>query len=205
MKILRKLNGWQKLSKKRHILARESRLTDKEYRVWDLMLSLQGFDERNIDSYMVVEATDREIGMLINCSPSQVCRARQELMNKGWIKQIGRSRYSITIDVIVRKGNIAPVQVEVASAQETSAYTQDQTEEHSPPPIFSSKVGFINSYPKVPKGQPVVIQGLRTDEEYQRLTNDHDLKIDDMKWIDLYPFRVKPDKYHSTGDTSNGN
>lgn len=192
-RILRKLNGWLKLSKKRHILARNSKLTDKEYRVWDLMLSLRGFDERNQDSYMVVEVTDREIASLLNCSISQACRARQKLMQKGWIEQIDRSRYSIIVDVVVHKGNVAPVQVDIVPVQESIAPTQTQSEEDWSPSIFSSKVGNINSYPRILKAKEVVIHGLRSDEEYQKLARDHDLMIDDMKWIDQYPFRTNLD------------
>ena len=87
-KLHKKFNGFQKRYRIRHLIAKELRLKDEEYRLWDFMVAMCGWDSRHLDSYLIVEATLEHISELLNWSKSKTSRVVSSLITKGIVVRV---------------------------------------------------------------------------------------------------------------------
>lgn len=98
MRILRKLNGsYQRISRDRHLIARQLGLSDPEYRLWDLLVASYGWDNRYEDSYERVEATSRDIAFVLNWSHSKVSRVMNQLKEKEFVRVFKQGVYEVLV------------------------------------------------------------------------------------------------------------
>lgn len=84
-KLHKRLKGFQKHYRSRHLLAKELDLKDEEYRLWDFMVATCGWDNRHVDSYLIVEATLEHIASFLCWSTSKTSRVMNILIGKGII------------------------------------------------------------------------------------------------------------------------
>ena len=185
-KLTRRLNGsYQKLQRNRHITAFNLKLTDPEYRLWDLFFALYDWDEKHTETFGIVETVDRDISKLLpSWSYSKVCRYRNILIKKGIIIQVGKSQYKIfpipTPEVLITpvQQDVSSVQQEIASSQQIIAPMQQIQTQTTPTPLVSYK-------DKNKDYQESMV--IRSDEEYQeiyKVSGFEYLTPEDMKWID---------------------
>lgn len=135
MKILRQIStdSWQRIYKNRHILAKDLELSDAEYRLWDLYSAASGWDKRHKDRYRVTEATDEEVGFVLNWSASKACRTRNNLIKKGLIRTVKDGLYEALL--------IPSPDFKDANVQEKASTTQDK-----PAPV-EAKVASVQTIP----------------------------------------------------------
>jgi len=95
--IYKKLNGYQRHNKNRHLIARELKISDQEYRLWDLLGSLCGWDSRHDHSYHKVQITLNKLANILGWDESKVSRVTSSLIRKDLIERIGRSEYAVKI------------------------------------------------------------------------------------------------------------
>lgn len=164
-------NSYQKLYRYRHVVATQLKLTDAEYRLWDLLIALKGWDKNYPDSYRIVETTDREIAGILRWSCSKVCRTRNKLQKKDLVTKKA-IRVCEVNDASEMQHLISIVQQKGAKPKQKVAPTQQGQVQINTSPLVSYKgeSGF-----------------LRSQEEYQKTEEElgpDSLEIDDMKWID---------------------
>jgi len=189
MNLQRRLNNtYQKLYRHRHIIAKKLKLSDPEYRLWDLYLALYDWDTKHTETFQTVEAPDRDIAKLLDWSASKVCRNRNKLISKGIIKSKTRTVHEVILipsketDVSSLQHQNAPVKQTFAGVQQKSAEKQQSTGKTDQNTIVSYKDKYIGESKRV-----VIKQEVRSDKEYQRIYQGGDfqnLTPDDMKWID---------------------
>lgn len=182
-KVLKKLKGYQKHNRSRHIFAKEFQLSDPEFRLWDLAVALSGWDEKNIDSYKMFEGTMDSLATILDWSKAKVSRMMNDLIHKRIVTRNQQKVYKVNIlcekgsekeddKFAQQKENISLVKKRVAPLKQTVA-PMKQKEAYSP---INSLISF--------KGDLV---SLHTEEDYQRILDESryaTLTIDDMKWID---------------------
>ncbi len=99
MELQKRLNKtFQKVTRDRHVIAQRLKLSDSEYRLWDLFTALYDWDNRHTTFGSVV-GTNEEIAKLLsgcNWSASKVCRTLISLIKKGLIKRVSRSQHKLT-------------------------------------------------------------------------------------------------------------
>lgn len=124
-RVLRKLKGYQRLKRERHLIAYKLRLTDKEYRLWDFLGAICGWDVKYADQYKRIEITLKEISNFLGWDESCVSRNINSLSKKGLIERIGRSEYYIKVlpEREVKEGVVSE-QPKIALLQETFAPPQ---------------------------------------------------------------------------------
>lgn len=141
MQISRRLNNtYQRVYRNRHLIAKNLKLNDREYRLWDLYIAIYDWDKGHIETYQTVQATDLMLSEVLGWSPSKVCRVRNLLLEKGSIKSTARSTYSIVLlpqkenniaelkdDTAKMQDDIAPVQEKVAEVQQIQSYPTPNT------------------------------------------------------------------------------
>lgn len=96
-KLHKRLKGFQKHYRNRHLLAKELNLKDEEYRLWDFMVATCGWDSRHIDTYLIVEATLGHIAGFLHWSTSKTSRVMNNLINKGIIVRKKDAGYEIKL------------------------------------------------------------------------------------------------------------
>jgi hypothetical protein len=144
MRLLRRLNEtYQKVYRNRHLWSRNLRLTDAEYRLWDLFVALYDWDKKHNETYETIEATDCQIAKILDWSDSKSCRVRNNLLRKvkGYLKQIGRSSYKI--QPIINEEEIAPMQNKDDQMQEKLAPMQENSIQQEPNSIVSYKDKYL--------------------------------------------------------------
>lgn len=162
-------NGYQKLKRNRHIVAKNLKLTDEEYRLWDFFIAAYGWDERYSESYGKVLATQREIAQILAWSASKVNRVLTKLKKKGLIESTGQSKYEVLKGVKTQE-EVASVKQAVAPAVYPVAVMEQEKPQKTLTPLVSSKV---------------TSSLLRSDEEYDLLHQEFPgFEVDDLKWID---------------------
>lgn len=141
MQISRRLNNtYQRVYRNRHLIAKNLKLNDREYRLWDLYIALYDWDKDHTETYQTVQATDLVLSEVLGWSPPKVCRVRNLLLKKGAIKPIGRSIYTIVLlpqkennfaglqnSIAEMQDEIAPVQEKVAEVQQIQGYSDPNT------------------------------------------------------------------------------
>src|SRR4030065_1818433 len=175
MRLTRRLNHtYQRLYRDRHIKAKDSGFSDAEYRLWDLFKALYDWDDKHLESFGEVSATDRELANILGWSAAKVCRTRNRLIKRGFIKKVGTSQltdYKVNgvaqlqqATTRMKKG-ISPMQQESAPVQQNQTY-------HGNSAIVSYK----------DKSSLV-----RSDEEYEKMWEEEgkpeSFTPNDMKWI----------------------
>lgn len=180
MILTQKLKGYQLHRRDRHLIAKRLNLDNEEYRLWDLLAALSGWDKNHEDKFQVVEANNSEIGKIVGWSESTISRVIRRLESKRVIKKICRGRTRINVRAV--KGSeeedeakLAAVKDELAVVQDKVASVQVVQEEAPDSSLVSSKVNNILRIND------------RTDEDYQRIYLEGGyrlLKPDDMRWID---------------------
>ena len=182
-KILKKLKGYQKHNRNRHILAKELQLSDQEFRLWDLAVALSGWDDKHVESYRMFEGTLDSLAIILGWSKAKVSRTIDGLINKKIVARNQQKTYKVNIlcekeseeeddKFALLKENIASVKKTVAPLKQIVA-SMKQKEAYS---LINPLVSF--------KGDLV---SLRTDEDYQKILSEGryiTLTVDDMKWID---------------------
>lgn len=135
----RKINHtWQKLSRDRHLLAKEYSMNDHEYRLWDLLVASFDWDTRHTESYGTVATTDKELASFLGWSASTVCRHRNSLQKKKIIDQINTGEYRLLLNSSMQ-GRIASPQVQIATMQDHLAPVQSVAGEQGVTPLVSFK------------------------------------------------------------------
>lgn len=94
-KLRRKLRGWLKVSRERHLVAQKYHLSDGEFRLLELYRDLTDWDARHEDTFQTFYATDSDVAQLCNCSQSTVCRRRSQLVAKALIKKLECGRFRV--------------------------------------------------------------------------------------------------------------
>lgn len=94
-------------------MAKELALNDAEFRLWELYLALYDWDKKHTETYLTVEATDRQISEVLMWSAPKVCRTRNQLLAKRLISQIKTSVVKVLL--------IPHKDIEFASLQEKVA------------------------------------------------------------------------------------
>lgn len=177
-KLVRKLGtSYQNLKRNRHIFATSLKLGDAEYRLFDLLSALSGWDKKYSDSFMLVEATDEDLAGILNWSDSKVCRTRNSLKAKGVIKKIEDSIHMILVLEEVAS-NTASVQEKVAGLQDKTALVKQEDADLQENRAENNNSSLVSS-----SGNSVI----RTDKEYQEILDSGQfptMTIEDMKWID---------------------
>jgi hypothetical protein len=189
MSLQRRLNNtYQKLYRNRHVIAKQLKLSDPEYRLWDLYLALYDWDIKHTETFQTVEAPDRDIAKLLDWSASKVCRSRNKLIQKGIIRSKTRTVHEVVLipsketDVSSLQHQTAPVKQALAGVQQESAVKQQTTGKSNQSSIVSYKDKYIDGGKRV-----AIKQEVRSNEEYQRIYEEgcfQGLTPDDMKWID---------------------
>ena len=172
MQISRRLNNtYQRVYRNRHLIAKDLKLNDREYRLWDLYIAIYDWDKKHTETFQTIQATDLMLAEVLSWSPSKVCRVRNLLLKKGTIKPIGRSSYTVVLlpqkenDIAGLQNSVAEMQDEIAPVQEKVAEVQ-QIQGYSTP---NTIVSYKDKY------------RINTEEEYVRVK----LKVDELnKQID---------------------
>ena len=165
MNLLRRLrsSGFERLSRKRHLVALDLSLTDPEFRLWSLLVSLYNWFEEYQETYGKVVATNRGVAQLLpksEWSASKVNRTIKSLIQKDLITQSGRSEYKINVSVVQQ--NIAPVKHKDSPVKQFVSPVKQEWPQKEDSPFNSSKE----------------VSSFRGDEESPGLS------IDDTRWID---------------------
>lgn len=180
----KKFNGYQRLNKNRHLIAKEIKLSDAQFRLWDLFSALCGWDSRYEHLYRKVQITQKEIALILDWDESKVSRVSNSLIRSGLIEKTDRSEYIVR--VLAEKGSenenneqIAKIQEKLAKSQKPLAEIQNSTANSQEKRSYinnSSLVSFKSNSP------------LRTDGEYLSIWREYgypkDFDVSDMKFID---------------------
>ncbi|MDP2670961.1 MAG: hypothetical protein Q8P13_00650 [bacterium] len=175
MDLLKRLNGsgFERLSRKRHLVARDLSLTDPEFRLWSLLVSLYAWFEGNQETYGKVEATNRGLAALLpksEWSATKVNNNLKTLLQKGLITRTGRSEYEINLSVVQQ--NISPVKQIVSPTEQFVSLVKQELPQKEVSAFSSSKAS----------------SSLRSDEEYQKMWEEggksSSFTIEDMKLAD---------------------
>lgn len=94
--------SYMTLYARRHLIARDLKMSDQEYRLWDLYVAIYDWDKRHY-KYGYFEATDREIAPIIGWDYSTVARYRKKLIKKNIISRAGQGIYKLLINPQYRK------------------------------------------------------------------------------------------------------
>lgn len=179
----KKLKGYQKHNRNRHLLAKELLLSDQEFRLWDLAVTLCGWDQANPDSYLLFEGTMDSLAAIFNWSKAKVSRTMDGLIKKGIITRNQQKIYKVNIrcekgsetedgEFAQKKDNISLVKNTVSSLKQNVAPVRQKEAQSHTNPLISFKGDLVS---------------FRSDEEYQKLLEEGQytaLTIDDMRWID---------------------
>jgi len=170
--LLRRLEGkgFERLSRKRHLIALELSLTDPEFRLWSLLVSLYAWFEGDQETYGKVVATNRYLASMLpksEWSATKVNRNLKALLQKGLITRVGRSEYKDNASVTQQKDS--PVKQIVSPTEQVVSSIKQDWPQKEKFPFNSSKAST----------------SLRTDEEYEELAKEFPtLGIDSLKWAD---------------------
>jgi hypothetical protein len=177
---LKRLNGYQKMDRNRHILASFLKFTDPEYRLLDFYNAFYDWDKKHVDTYGHVEITDKDAGRILNWSTAKVCRTRKELIQKGLISTTDKSTYKMTFLQEPQTFNNTPDKTEVARMETPNSNTETVI---AP---MQRNGGYRPENPLVSFKGDVV--SLRSDKEYEDIWEDmgkpDNFTPDDMKFID---------------------
>ena len=82
-----KLKGYiSKVNKNQHLIALSKDLSDAEYRLWQLLLSAEGFDKSN-RHYGKLFATQADIAEILDWDTTKVSKILPNMVKKGLIKK----------------------------------------------------------------------------------------------------------------------
>lgn len=161
-KLRKRLRGWQKIPRERHLIAEKHNLTDGEFRLLELYRDLTDWDDRHIDTYKTFFATDADIAELLNCNPSTISRRRGSLLSKSLIKVTKDKRYEIVDDSesntyseaikvfgenARKKEQDAEKHNPIALEHEECAPTQENRGQSTELPLVSFKGDFVSLVP----------------------------------------------------------
>lgn len=158
--ISRRLNGWQKINRQRHVIAKQLKLINAEYRLWDLLIALYDWDKTHLETYGTIEITDRQLADLLGWSAPTVCRTRNTLLKKGLIEKIQQGIYGVNTS-IVHNPNASVKQILSSTTEGNASMQQDQG--------YSNDFSFVSS--------KVNSASSNTEDRYESLTSD------DINWI----------------------
>lgn len=161
-RLRRKLRGWQKVSRERHLIAEKSNLSDGEFRLLELYRDLTDWDVKHIETYKSFSLLDVEVAELLKCDTSTVCRRRKALLSKGLISEKEDGSYEVVdntqqddfsdiAEVFLgsartqtnnahMQSDIAPLHKENAPVHTDRGYTTDS-------PLVSFKSDFVSLLP----------------------------------------------------------
>lgn len=203
-KIMNRLNGYDRHFKGRFLLLHRKLLSDSEYVLWDLGFSaLADWDDKNHPGdYGSFSYPFKEIGYLLGWHESKVGRKAKKLFALGfWVKKERRifvSGFEIRnrLAQIVEKEKVVDLQHQLANLQLGNAKPQEsdvnlQEESSKGNGHISAQDHAIlqEPFPKAPlssfKCGCNYRNGHRSDEEYQRLSEDpSNSDIGEMKLYD---------------------
>ena len=143
-KLRRKLRGWQRVSRNRHLIAEKYRLSDGEFRLLELYRDLTDWDEKHTDTYKTFCVTDVVVSDFLKCDPTTVYRRRVSLLSKGLIVKKEDRCYEVVgcdkldsyletvdeflgdadkqISIVAGQSNNVPVHKEIAGVQVNQSY-----------------------------------------------------------------------------------
>ena len=143
--------GRQILYRNRHLCARALKLDDAEYRLLDLYGSLIVWDKDNYpEQYGSVQASDKQIGDILDWDTSKVCRAKKRLIKKKLVRMDGIADYKILlifdkeIDVENLQNTIAQKQNNVAEVKSNNANLQTIPGKKTDSVICSYKLRYVS-------------------------------------------------------------
>jgi hypothetical protein len=178
---LKRLNGYQKIGRNRHLLASFLKFTDSEYRLLDFYIAFYDWDKTHTETYGCAEITDKDAGVFLNWSTAKVCRTRNELLQKGLITLVDKGTYKITFlqepqffkDASTGKTIVASVKSQLSNMEKEFAPMQGKGGYEPENPLGSFKVNLVS---------------LRSDKEYEDIwkgmSKPNNFTPDDMKFID---------------------
>lgn len=180
----KKFNGYQRLNRSRHLIAKELGLSDSEFRLLDLFGALSGWDSSYEHLYHKVYVTLKELANVLCWDESKASRISSSLIQKGLIERVNRCEY--TVKVLSEKGSedkdneqIAKIQEKLARSQKSLAKTQGNLANPQDNQGYSSNSSLVSFKSN---------SSLRTDKEYLEIWREFgypkDFDISDMKFID---------------------
>jgi len=180
----KKFNGYQRHNKNRHLIAKELRLSDAQFRLWDFLGALCGWDNKYEHLYRKVQITQKEVATVLDWDESKVSRTSNSLIKRGLIERLDRSEY--TVKVLAEKGSededneqIAKIQEKLAKSQKPLAEIQNNLANPQ------GKQGYLNNSSLVSFKSNCP---LRPDNKYLEIWREYgypkDFDVSDMKFID---------------------
>ena len=95
-KLRRKLRGYLKVPRERHLRAMSAGLDDRGFRLLEIYRDLSDWDPKHTETYMTFSVADADVAKLLNWDPSKVSRVRKALFSKGLILKKEDGSYEVT-------------------------------------------------------------------------------------------------------------
>ncbi|MEK7095639.1 MAG: hypothetical protein AAB917_03190 [Patescibacteria group bacterium] len=142
----RQLRDWQPMDRDRFLHSRRLRLNDYEFLIWEAYSAFSDWNKKHIEDCGTFEVTDLETASVLGWSSAKTCRTRNSILKKGLITKIDLRRYRVHDLKEVASVNFesAPVQEDVAVAQEKIASVQVERGYFSSPSLVSYKNVFVS-------------------------------------------------------------
>ena len=95
-KLRRKLRGYLKVPRERHLRAMSAGLDDRGFRLLEIYRDLSDWDQKHTETYMTFSVADVDVAKLLIWDPSKVSRVRKALLSKGLIHKKEDGNFEVT-------------------------------------------------------------------------------------------------------------
>ncbi|MDD5415383.1 MAG: hypothetical protein PHE48_00040 [Candidatus Daviesbacteria bacterium] len=127
--LFRKLKGFQKAPRDRFLLLSEKILTQEEFILYELGISLTDWDQDHTETYDSFKATNQQLADMLGwASDTTVGRYRKNLIKKGYFTDLGDGYIQVKDfeKWLSRQGKNAKLHIEAAKIQVGSANNEEK-------------------------------------------------------------------------------